>query len=130
MDAGNGEIGSLTTFLAILLAVNVGALIVMTVLYRKAKKASRQRRVEAPNSEYKSQYVVDLEAQERWERVDLSLLHEVNREEFQKHLERVRATSPRAITPAERAFLDRMADAHDRVKGSSSRRPRHLPGTS
>ena len=124
----------LTTFLVILLAVNTVALVVMTVLYRKAKKANKQRRVEAPNSEYKSQYVVDLEAKDRWERVDLSRLHEVNREEFEKLLRKVRATSTRALTSAERDFLDRMADAHDRVmkeEGGSggSRRPHHLPGT-
>lgn len=123
-------------FLAVLLAVNVVALVIMTVLYRKAKKASKQRRVEAPNSQYKSRYVEDLEDRDRWERTDLEKLHEVNREEFEKILAKVRATSVRALTTTERAFLDRMADAHDRVvreekqKGVPPRGPRELPGTS
>ncbi|MGD2068693.1 MAG: hypothetical protein PVI57_08485 [Gemmatimonadota bacterium] len=133
MEAGDGGIGGLTTFLLILLAVNTTALVVVTILYRKAKKASKTRRVEAPNSQYKSEYVRDLEAKDRWERIDLDALHEVNREEFEKILAKVRATSVRALTTRERDFLDRMADAHDRVvrqkKGPVSG-PRRLPGTS
>lgn len=133
MEAGDGGIGGLTIFLLILLAVNTTALVVVTILYRKAKKASKTRRVEAPNSQYKSEYVRDLEAKDRWERIDLDALHEVNREEFEKILAKVRATSVRALTTRERDFLDRMADAHDRVvrqkKGAVSG-PRRIPGTS
>lgn len=125
----------MTTLLIVMLAVNTTALVVMTVLYRKAKKAGKIRRVEAPNSEYKSQYVVDLDAQDRWETMELSRLHEVNREEVEKLLVKVRATSVRALTKNERAFMDRMADAHDRVlraerpKGAHQR-PRPVRGTS
>lgn len=125
----------MTTLLTILLAVNVAALAVMTALYRRAKRAQRQRRVEAPNSQYKSPYVLDLEARNRWEAVDLGLLHEVNREEFQKVLAKARAQSVRALTPQERAFLDRMVEAERRVRvsrrraadprGSSEPRPVH-----
>lgn len=129
-----------TSALLVLLAVNTVALVLTVVFYRKAKKAGRQRRVEAPNSEYKSKYVQDLEAKERWGRMDLSRLHEVNREEVEKIMAKVRATSVRALSTTERAFMDRMADAHDRtVRGSAdkggqggeggSRRPRHAPGT-
>lgn len=128
------------TFLLILLAVNTAALVVVTVLYRKAKKASRPRRIEAPNSQYKSRYVMDLEAKDRWGKVDLDRLHPVNREEFEKILAKVHATSVRALSSYERSFLDRMADAHDRVggeddgrgggggRGRSSAGPRHATG--
>lgn len=126
----------MTILLLVLLAVNTTALVVVTALYRRARKAGTQRRVEAPNSEYKSQYVEDLEAKERWIRMDLERLHEVNREEFEKILAKVKATSVRALTPAERDFLDRMADAHDRrareesASGRTRQRSRELPGTS
>ena len=125
----------MTKFLLGLLAVNVAALVVVTVLYRKARKAQRQRRVEAPNSQYKSQYVMDLEAKGRWEKLDLNLLHEVNREELEKLLRKVRATSVRALAPQERAFLDRMVEAEARVRRSRRReeaqgRPRPAHGTS
>lgn len=116
----------MTTILIILLAMNVAALAVMTALYRRAKRAQRQRRVEAPNSQYKSPYVLDLEARNRWEAVDLSLLHEVNREEFQKVLAKVKGGSMRALSAQERAFLDRMVEAERRVR--ISRRRGQTPG--
>lgn len=125
----------MTKLLLILLGVNLAALVVVTLMYRRAKKAQRQRRVEAPNSQYKSQYVMDLEAKNRWETLDLSLLHEVNREEFEKILAKVKATSVRALNTQERAFLDRMVEAEQRVRRSRRReesqgRPRPAHGTS
>lgn len=131
--AGN-EATSMTKLLLILLGVNIVALVTMTMLYRRAKKTQRQRRVEAPNSQYKSQYVLDLEAKLRWERLDLGLLHEVNREEIEKLLAKVKASSVRALAPQERAFLDRMVEAEERVRRSSrpegtKGHPRPVPGT-
>ena len=90
-------------------------------LYRQERKANKQRRVEAPNSEYKSPYVMDMEARERWESLDLTRLHEVNREEVVKLLAKVRATGVKSLSTNERAFLDRMSEAHDRAGG----RPRN-----
>ena len=120
----------MTTLLFILLAVNTAALAVVWVLYRKARKAQKQRRVEAPNSQYKSPYVLDLEAKDRWESLDLSLLHEVNREEMELVLAKLRATNVRALTPRERAFLDRMVEAERRARKSARRRSgRHDDGS-
>lgn len=126
----------MTTFLLILLALDTLALAVVWVLYRKARKAQRQRRVEAPNSEYKSPYVLDLEAKDRWESLDLSLLHEVNREEMETVLARLRSTNVRALTAQERAFLDRMVEAERRARRTARRAgphddsPRPAAGTS
>lgn len=126
----------MTTFLLVVVAVEAVALVLVTVLYRRARASARApRRVEAPNSEFKSRYVVDLESRERWERMELSRLHEVNREEVEKLLRKVRATGVRSLAPGERAFLDRMADAHDRgTPGGRTAggppRPRHARGTS
>lgn len=86
-------------------------------LYRRERRANRQRRVEAPNSEHRSPYVIDMEARERWESLDLGRLHEVNREEVEALLAKVRASGVKSLSGAERAFLDRMADAHDRALG-------------
>jgi hypothetical protein len=85
--------------------------------YRRERRANRQRRVEAPNSEHKSPYVIDMEARERWESLDLTRLHEINREEVEATLAKMRATGVKSLSGAERAFLDRMADAHDRAGG-------------
>lgn len=112
----------MTTLLFVLLALNLVLLAVVWVLYRKARKAQVVRRVEAPNSEYKSPYVADLEAKDRWEAVDLGLLHPVNRDEMTAVLAKLRATNVRALTSAERAFLDNMVEAERRALRSERRR--------
>lgn len=126
---------SLTAILLALLALETAGLVVLTVLYRKAKKAAKVRRVEAPNSEYRSPYVQDLEAQERWEGMDLDALHEVNRDEVVRLLEKVRADGVRSLASGEREFLDRMANAADdsgrrRRAGGGGSSPRELPDAS
>lgn len=123
---------SMTLFLLILLALDTAALVTMSILYRKAKRAGKVRRVEGPNSQYKSPYVLELETKERWESMNLDGLHEVNREEVEKVLGKVRAVGVRGLSTAERDFLDRMADASGRVRGrgrsaGSHPRPRQLP---
>jgi hypothetical protein len=129
---------NLTQWLIGLLGANLVILGVTIALYRKTKKAQAKRRVEAPNSQYKSQYVMDLESRERWEALALDRLHEVNREEVEKLLVRLRASGVRALTTSERAFLDRMVEAEQRVTARSrsrsdrgprvgSDRPRQLP---
>lgn len=136
----------MTTLLAGLLGAQTLAIAVVYGMYRRARKAKRVRRVEAPNSQYKSRYVLDLEAKDRWETMDLDRLHEVNQEEVRKVLAKLRATSVRALTKHERDFLDRMADAHDRPGDSRpasaggrrpsqggqtpTQRPQHVHGTS
>lgn len=102
--------------LIFLLALNIAMLVAVTVFYRRAKKKQEDRRVEAPNSEHQSRYVRDLESRQRWEEMDRSLLHEVNREEFDRVLAKLRATSVRALSDGERAFLDRMLEAERRVR--------------
>lgn len=102
--------------LIFLLALNVAMLVAVTIFYRRAKRKREERRVEAPDSEYRSRYVRDLESKQRWQEMDRSLLHEVNREEFDRVLAKLSATSVRALTDAERAFLDRMLEAERRVR--------------
>lgn len=106
----------MTTTLIILLVANTVVLAVVWGLYRRAKKAQQTRRVEAPNSEYKSSYVLDLEAKDRWEALELELLHPLNREEVERILARLRATNVRALTEKERDFLDRMVEAERRAR--------------
>lgn len=119
----------MNTFLVTLLSLEVGALALALYLYHNARRRQKKRRVEAPNSSYKSRYVEDLESIERWERMDLSRLHELNRDEVEKLLAKVRGSSVRALTSQERAFIERMADAYDRVdrsgvwRGASGPRP-------
>jgi len=97
------------------LSMLTGALAAALILYRRAERARRRRRIEAPNSTYQSPYVEDLKSWERWEKMDLSRLHEINRAEVEKLLAKVRRASIRALTAPERAFWERMTEAYDRV---------------
>lgn len=45
----------------------------------------------------------------RWRGIDLGSLHELNRGEVRRLLEKLDAQGPGSLTPAERAFLDRMS---------------------
>jgi hypothetical protein len=124
---------NMTNWLIVLMVANIAVLGVTLVFYRRVKKAQAKRRVEAPNSQYKSQYVLDLESRERWEALQLDRLHEVNREEVEKLLVRLRANGVRGLTTSERAFLDRMVEAETRVKARARKRsdggPRMSSGT-
>jgi len=114
----------MTTFLVLLLVLNAVTLATIWVLYRRARKSRKERRVEGPNSEYKSQYVMDLEAREQWEALDLTLLHPVNRDEVETVLAKLRATSVRALTVQERTFLERMVEAQGRARRTEARKRR------
>jgi len=126
----------MTNLLLGLLVANAVILFAMLLVYRRVARTSPRRRVESPNSQYKSPYVLELEARERWEALDLALLHEVNREEVERLLEQLREPGTRTLAPTERAFLDRMVEAEARVRRRAGAPPlgpvqgRQLPGTS
>jgi hypothetical protein len=113
------------------LSLCLGVLVATLILYRRVGRARAERSVEAPNSTYESRYVRELKSWERWERMDLSRLHEINRAEVERLLAKVRRTSVRALTSQERDFLERMADAHDRVVRirGGARGPRPSPAS-
>ena len=54
----------------------------------------------------------DRAALQRWETIDTSLLHELNRDEVRALLAKARTLGVRALTLDERAFLDRMSVRH------------------
>jgi hypothetical protein len=73
-------------------------------------------------------YALDLESKARWESLDLDRVHEVNREEVQRILIKLKVTSVPALNRQERAFLDRVVEAERRVMRSERRsRPRGSP---
>jgi type II secretory pathway pseudopilin PulG len=123
----------MTRLLLLLMLLNIITLVVVTVLYQRTRRQARARELEGANSAYRSQYIEDLESKQRWESLDPELLHEVNREELEKTLAKLRATSVRALSPQERAFLDRMVEAERRVRRSRRRaeteRRQGPPGT-
>ena len=111
----------MTRLLIGLLALNVVALTTAIVVYRRARKAQKQRVVERPNSQYKSQYVADLESKDRYQTLDLARMHEINREETQKILAKLRTGTVRNLARSERDFLDRMVEAERRQRAADLR---------
>ena len=105
------------TLRLLFLGLNVLALVVIVVLYRRVKQTQPQPRVEAPNSQHGAPQITDVEAKESWEGLDLERMHRVNRDEVERILSKLGATSIRELTPSERAFLDRMVEGERR--GSS-----------
>ena len=105
---------STTTALLILVIVQSAMLGILLRLYLHARQLHEQaRREAAAAAQPASEAVVptDQEARHRWESLDTSRLHELNREEVEKLLAKVRGTGVKSLTAGERAFLDRMAQA-------------------
>ena len=101
------EDGSLAYFVLVIAA---GAL--FSVALRRALRArSRQRVVEQPNSHYTSPLVRNGETRHRWQNIDMERIHEANRDEVSRLLERVQATGVDSISERERVFLDQFVSA-------------------
>jgi membrane associated rhomboid family serine protease len=71
----------------------------------------KKRRVERPNSHFKAPGVLQQEVQARWNRIRLDELHELNRSEAIHLLAKMKAGGLGALSPDERAFLERIATA-------------------
>lgn len=91
-------------------ALAASFLVTFVALRHARTRRRRQRRVELPNSHYTSQMARNREVQHRWKHIVLDRVHEVNREEVRRLLAKVEATSVEALRPAERTFLDRIAE--------------------
>lgn len=72
-------------------------------------KKGRYRVAEKPNSHYAAPGVLRIERHERWESILQKNIHEVNRSEVERLLDKVGALGAEKLTPGEKAFLDRMA---------------------
>ena len=100
---------AVTALLVVVIAQSV-MLGVLLRLYLHARQLHEQATTRPPDPTAPLPFV-DLEARHRWESLDLSLLHELNREEVEKLLAKVRGTGVKSLTAGERAFLDRMSKA-------------------
>ncbi|MDT8368571.1 MAG: rhomboid family intramembrane serine protease [Longimicrobiales bacterium] len=69
---------------------------------------SFQRKMEMPAGDAPG-IVRDRTARARWEAIDLSDLHELNRAEVERLLHRLRTDGAESLSASERQFLDRMA---------------------
>jgi hypothetical protein len=97
----------------LLLAVVLPVAIVGLRVVRRRRRLAR-RVVEKPNSHYTSAGVRSIETYNRWRDMDLDRVHEINRGEVVRLLARVDALGTEALRPAERTFMDTMADLFGR----------------
>lgn len=78
--------------------------------HRGAARRDFQRKMNAPLHPDSAGIIAgDKASLKRWETIDLSTLHELNREEVQVLLQKVNVLGVKALSPSERQFLDRMA---------------------
>ncbi|MEX1181743.1 MAG: hypothetical protein WEF86_00805 [Gemmatimonadota bacterium] len=96
---------------ATIILVAVATVLTITALrMARTRRRARQRIVENPNSHYTSPVVLQNETRHRWHNMRLDGLHEINRGEVVRLLAKLEVTSVDALRPAERLFLDRMAE--------------------
>ncbi len=80
------------------------------IWYRRWKRAriAARRVLEKPNSHYSSAIVKNQVDRERWDSVNLDLIHPVNREEVERLLAVADVQGPDALSNRERLFLENM----------------------
>jgi membrane associated rhomboid family serine protease len=76
---------------------------------RGAGKRDFQKKMATPSTN--TGFVGERVAVARWKGISVESLHELNREEVRRLLEKVSAGGPASLTQAERQFLDRMASS-------------------
>jgi hypothetical protein len=94
----------------LLIAVVAALIVRQTLVLLRARRRERRRVVEKPNSHYTPQSVVDRDTRHRWEAIDAARIHEINREEVERLLNKADALGVAALRPNERTFLDRMLE--------------------
>jgi hypothetical protein len=97
--------------IVILTVVAVAIVVAIALIVRaRAKRKSRPRVVELPNSAYTPKLVLDRDAEHRWHAIPLDELHEINRGEVMRLLDRVTAAGVDSLRRNEREFLDNLAE--------------------
>jgi hypothetical protein len=97
-----------TWLLALIVGIGLGVALRTSYRTWHRRRVASRRVVERPNSHYSSQGVLNLEARDRWHRINLRSLHPLNREEVQRLLDVVDREGTGALSPKERLFLDNM----------------------
>jgi hypothetical protein len=103
----------MSTWLTITLAIAV-LIIVPTVraVILRAMRKRQPKQVEKPNSYYTPKLVLDRDSRNRWRSIHLPSVHEINRGEVSRLVDKVDALGVDSLTSRERIFLDRMAELY------------------
>jgi hypothetical protein len=98
-----------------IIGIGTGALVILAVtnaIRARIARRHRPRIVEAPNSHYTSKLVLDRDAHERWKAIPVERVHEINRVEVRRLLDRIEDYGIDRLTARERTFLDRIAELY------------------
>lgn len=95
---------------SMLLVVGAVALTPAVVRAVRARNRARRRVVEKPNSHFTPELVRMRDTENRWRDIALDRIHEINRVEVGRLLNKVDALGVDALRPAERVFMERMAE--------------------
>lgn len=90
----------------------------IALVWRRHRPPARQ--VEAPNSHFNPPTVRYVGPASPWDQLDLSALHEVNREAVSTLLDKVRALGPDSLSEPERDLMIRMAAAVAAAGGATA----------
>ena len=92
-----------------LIALAVAGFATASIVRRaQAQRRAQRRVVEQPNSHYTAKAVRDRERRDVWHTIELERVHEINRGEVVRLLDKVDAVGIDSLKPAERIFLDQM----------------------
>ncbi|MGI9626447.1 MAG: rhomboid family intramembrane serine protease [Longimicrobiales bacterium] len=89
---------------------HLGGLVFGWLFLKGWERRRKGRRIERPNSHYKAPGVQDLDAKERWESIPREGLHEVNLEELDKLIGKMKVGGVKALSGEEKDFLERLAN--------------------
>jgi len=103
-------------WLALTIAMACAAIAgIVRALVLRVVKRRRPRAVEKPNSHYTPKLVLDRDARYRWHHIPLERVHEINRDEVRRLLNKVEALGVDGLTLRERSFLERMEELYPPV---------------
>ena len=88
---------------------HLGGLVAGWVFLKSWERRRRQRVVRRPSARPRMSGVREADVVQSWEAIPREGLHEINREEVDYLLTKVRKMGVGSLTPEQRAFLDRMA---------------------
>lgn len=90
---------------------HLGGLVTGWLFLRRWERRRHRRVVQQPVRTRAPAEVLDADSLRRWEAIPRDQLHEINREELDFLLQKVKRVGATALTRDERAFLDRMANS-------------------
>lgn len=114
-----------------ILSIALGAMMVMASMIAgvavrrtlRARRIQQHRIVERPDPRAAAAATADEMRRQRWRNIDLQAIHEVNRGEVSRLLERVAASGMDSLRETDRIFLDQFAPAPASRRQTSQREP-------